>query len=119
MTNKYDVRKLKVYEKAENLMYQVYPRLVNYPKSEKFALCQHIKENFFELLKYIALGNSVKSKRKGYLQKADGHLQVLKVLMDLSEQRKYISKNYHKIVSLELTEINKLLSGYIKSVNKK
>lgn len=117
--NKYDVRKLTIYQKTENLLYQLYPKLSNFPKSEKFALCQHIKENFFELLKYIALGNSVKSKRMEYLQSADGHLQVLKVLLDLSKQRKYISENYHELVDLQLTEINKLLSGYIRSVNKK
>ena len=44
---------LKVYRKTEELLYRVYPRLVNYPKSEKFSLCQSIKQNFFELLKYI------------------------------------------------------------------
>jgi len=111
-------RDLIVYRKIEDLLYKVYPRLVNYPKSEKFSLCQQIKNNFFELLKYVSLGNSVKSKRKTYLQEADGHLQVLKVLMKLSRQRKYISKGFFKEVDLELTEINKLLSGYIKSVNR-
>lgn len=109
---------LKVYRKTEELLYRVYPRLVNYPKSEKFSLCQSIKQNFFELLKCISLGNSVKSKRLTYLQSADGYLQVLKVLMKLSKERKYISKGFYKEIDLQLTEINKLLSGYIKSVNK-
>lgn len=108
-----------VYKKAEELLNKVYPRLVNYPKSEKFSLCQHIKENFFELLKFISLGNSVKSKRLTYLQEADGHLQVLKVLMKLSRNRKYISIGFFKEVDLQLTEINKLLSGYIRSVNRR
>ncbi len=109
---------LKTYKKAEELLYKIYPRLVNYPKSEKFSLCQSIKNNFFDLLKYIALGNSVKSKRKTYLQKADGHLQILKVLIKLSRQRKYISIGFFKEIDLQLTEINKLLSGYIKSASK-
>ncbi len=112
------VQDLIVYRKSEELLNKVYPRLVNFPTSEKFSLCQHIKENFFELLKYISLGNSVRSKRSTYLQEADGHLQVLKVLMKLSRNRKYISKGFFREVDLELTEINKLLSGYIKSVNK-
>lgn len=96
-------------------MYNVYPRLINYPKAEKFALCQSIKDNFFQFLKYISLGNSVKSKRLTYLQDADGHLQVLKTLFKLSKQRKYISVAYYEEVDLRLTEINKLLSAYIKS----
>lgn len=86
----YDVKKLVVYQKAEHLLYQVYPKLINFPKAEKYALSQSIKQNFFDLLKNIALANSVKSKRMEYLQTADGYLQVLKVLFDLSMQRKYI-----------------------------
>ena len=112
------VHDLTVYRRTEELLYKVYPRLVNYPKAEKFSLCQSIKENFFDLLKNISLGNSVKSKRKIYLQEADGHLQTLKVLIKLSKQRRYISIGFFREVDLELTEINKLLSGYIKSVNK-
>lgn len=114
----YDVKKLIVYQKAEHLLYQVYPKLINFPKAEKYALSQSIKQNFFDLLKNIALANSVKSKRMEYLQTADGYLQVLKVLFDLSMQRKYISVNYHEIILMQLSEINKLLSGYIKSVKK-
>ena len=59
-----------MYRKTEELLYKVYPRLVNYPKSEKFSLCQNIKEAFFNILTNISLGNSVKSKRKTYLQEA-------------------------------------------------
>ena len=106
---------LVVYVKTEELLYKVYPSLVNYPKSEKFSLCESIKQNFFAMLKFISLGNSVKSKRFTFLQEADGHLQVLKVLMKLSKQRKYISRGFYEDVDLRLTEINKLLSGYIKS----
>lgn len=106
---------LELHKRTEELLYKYYPRLSNYPKSEKFSLCQNIKENFFDLLKNIALANSVKSKRMNYLQSADGHLQTLKVLVKLSKQRRYISVGFFKEVDLELTHINKLLSGYIRS----
>lgn len=113
------VGRLEVYKRTEELLYKFYPRLVNYPKSEKFSLCQSIKESFFDLLKCISLGNSVRSKRVVYLQEADGHLQTLKVLIKLSKQRKYISSGFFRDVDLELTMINKLLSGYIRSAHKK
>ena len=109
------VHSLQVYRKTEDLLYNIYPKLINFPKSEKFSLCQSIKDNFFDLLKYISLGNSVKSKRKTYLQEADGHLQVIKVLIKLSKQRKYITDGHFKNIDLTLTEINKMLSGYIRS----
>jgi four helix bundle protein len=112
------INQLIVYRKSEELLYKIYPRLINYPKSEKFALCHEIKERFFEMIKNISLANSVKSKRITYLQEADGHLQVIKTLMKLSKQRKYISEGFFREIDLELTEINKLLSGYIRSVKK-
>lgn len=110
---------LKVFKRTEELLNKIYPRLANYPKSEKFALCQDIKRDFFGLSRNISLGNSVKSKRLEYLQTADGYLQDLKLAIRLSRNRKYISIAFFEEIDLELTEINKMLSGYIKSVNKK
>ncbi len=108
-------QELIVMKKAEQVLYKIYPRLVNFPKSEKHSMCLHIKEAFFGLLKHIALGNAVKSKRKAYLQEADGHLQLLKVLVKLCNHRKYISTGFFNELDMDLTEINKLLSGYIRS----
>ncbi|MDY0235055.1 MAG: four helix bundle protein [Gudongella sp.] len=108
-----------MYKKTEELLYCVYPRLSNYPKSEKFCLCSDIKNAFFEILTNISLGNSVRSKRTIYLQTADGYLQKLKTLFKLSKQRKYISVQFWEEVDIRLSEINKLLSAYIRSsVNK-
>ena len=109
---------LVVQKKTEQLLYKIYPRLINFPKSEKFSLCQRIKESFFDIIKNISLGNSVKSKRKTYLQEADAHLQTLKVLIKLSHNRKYISNGFFKEIDANMTEINRLLSGYIKSTVK-
>ncbi len=104
-----------MYKKTEELLYHIYPRLSNYPKSEKFSLCNDIKQTFFELLSNISLGNSVKSKRTAYLQQADGYLQKLKTLFKLSRQRKYISVPFWEDIDLRLSEINRLLSAYIRS----
>ena len=109
---------LLVQKKTEQLLYKIYPRLMNFPKVEKFALCLRIKEAFFDIIKNISLGNSVKSKRKIHLQEADAHLQTLKVLIKLSYNRKYINIGFFKEIDTDLTEINKLLSGYIKSTVK-
>lgn len=112
------INNLIVYRKSEELLYKIYPRLSNFPKAEKFSLCESIKQNFFDLLKFISLGNSVKSKRVTYLQEADAHLQVIKVLMKLSKNRKYIGAGFFQEIDIQLTEINKLLSGFIRSAIK-
>lgn len=104
-----------VSRKSEALLFRIYPALVNFPKAEKFALCAEIKQNFYGLIKYIEMANSVKSKRKTYAQEADGHLQVIKTLMKLARNQKYISKGFYREVDANLTEINKMLSGFIRS----
>lgn len=96
----------------------MYPRLVNFPKSEKFALAEYIKTEFFEILRYLSSANSVRSKRMVYAQEADGHLQTLKVLIKLAKERKYLSFGFFEVVDLELTELSKMISGYIRSVKK-
>src|SRR5699024_12792454 len=106
------VKNMEVYKRTEELLYKYYPRLINYPKSEKFSLCHSIKERFFELLKCISLSNSVKSIGMVYLKEADGHLHTSKVLVKLSKQRKNISNIFFGDVVLELENINKLLSVY-------
>jgi hypothetical protein len=106
---------LLVSKKTEALLNKIYPTLVNFPKAEKFALCHEIKQNFYDLIKFIEMANSVKSKRKVYAQEADGHLQTLKVLFRLSRNRRYISQGFYREIDTRLTEINKLLSGFIRS----
>lgn len=109
---------LKIYKRTEQLLYLVYPRLINFPKSEKFALAEYIKNSFFEILKYMSLANSVRSKRMVYAQEADGHLQTLKVLIKLARERKYLSTGFFEVVDLELTELSKMMSGYIRAARK-
>ncbi|WP_233434068.1 four helix bundle protein [Geobacillus stearothermophilus] len=48
-----------MYKKTELLLHETYPVLRNFPKAEKFSLCQEIKQAFYSLLKYIILANSL------------------------------------------------------------
>ena len=101
------------------LLNRIYPALRNFPKSEKFALSQDIKIYFFRYLSYINRADKVKSKRLVYSQEAESSLQDIKTAMKLAFNQKYISKGFYNNVSLELTEISKMLAGYIRSINKK
>ena len=103
----------------ENMLNRIYPALINFPKSEKYAVAQDIKNCFLEYLIYIARADKVKSKRLVYSQEAEAYLQKIKTLMKLSKNRRYISIGFYKDISLELTEISKMLAGYIRSINRK
>lgn len=43
---------------------EVYPLLKRYPKSEKFALCQEIKQAFYRVIRNTMLANNVKKNSK-------------------------------------------------------
>lgn len=106
---------LLLFSKTEELFHKVYPTLNNYPRAEKFSVVQEIKMGFIRLLKFITLAANIKSKRKEYLFQADSELQQLKMLYRLSVKRKFIRLGFFEEVSEKLTEINKLLMGFIKS----
>ena len=102
------------YSKLEHLFYRVYPALKNFPVAEKYVLCVHIKDCFLNALKSMSLGNSIKVKRKQYLQEAEAELQHLGFLIRFSRNQKYISKGFFEDIYTALSEVKSLLSGWIK-----
>lgn len=105
---------LLVYKKAEVLLNEVYPVVTNFPKAEKYALCQEIKQTFYELLKYIVLANNIKVKRRMYQEEADARQKLLLVLFTVAKEQKYLSKGKHYQIQLRLIEVGKLLGGWMK-----
>lgn len=110
---------LEIHDRMFNLLDRMYPALINFPKSERYALTQDIKNSFFRYLSYTSRANEVKSKRLEYAQEAQGALQDIKNKIKLAFYRKYISKGFYANISLELTEVSKMLASYIKSINKR
>ena len=96
------------------IFHEVYPTLKNYPNAEKYSLCAEIKESFLNLLKNILLANKVKSKRNYYQNEADGYLQYCKILIDFSNEQRYINEGFHRNIQLKLSEIGRMLSGWIR-----
>ncbi len=103
-----------MYRRVEELLYKIYPTLINYKSNEKFGLVQDIKDTFYGLLKSIALSNKVSSKKNYHLQEADGYLQILKILYKLSDRNKEISHNFWREVDLQITDIEKLITKEIR-----
>ena len=107
---------LEISKRIEVFTLKIYGKLVNFPKAEKFALCSEIKENLYNLYQYTSRANYVKSKRLYYAQEAEAHLTTVRFLFKIAKERKYISLGFYKEIDLDLTEISKMLTGYIKSV---
>ena len=104
-----------VYKKTEVLLNNTYPILKNFPKSEKIALCQEIKQAFYALLKDIVLANNLKYKKRQFQDEADAYLKLLYVLFSVAKQQKYITEKKNMLIQLRLDEIGRLLGGWMKS----
>lgn len=110
---------MEVYKRTEQLMFRTYDPITKYPNAEKFCLAQETKLYFLKALAYMARGNAVKSKRKEYLDNADGYIHMLKVAFRLARYRKYIGKEFHRQISIELTVIGKMLGAWIRSSSRR
>ncbi len=105
-----------LYKKTEVLLNDtVYPMLKHFPQSEKFALCQEIKQAFYELLKYIVLANNVKEKRRLYQEEADARVKLLLVLFSVAKSQRYITQKKNYFLQTALEEIGKILGGWMRS----
>lgn len=107
-----------LYAKIEALFFQVYPTFKNYPKIEAHGLCRQMKKCFVKLLESVGQAKEVPSKRKTHLQESAGYMQNLVTLFRLSRNQRYISKGFFDQVDLKVTEIKKILVGFMKSASK-
>ena len=109
-----EVKRTKVEEKVENILLEIYPTLKNYTNAEKYRLCERIVNSFLDLLSFLARANKVKSKRKYYLNEADGVLQHCKTLNSIAYKRREINKGFYKNIDSKLSEIGRMIGAWIK-----
>ena len=114
----YSDKELLLYEKTDALWTYVDPMIKNFPTYETYGLKLHIDSAFCDMLTAISRGNRVKSLRMRLLQEADGYLSTIRVLFAQTERRRYLSKAQHDDIKERLSEIGKLLFGYIKATAK-
>lgn len=103
------------YKKTETLLLQVYPLLQNFPKGEKFALVQEIKQAFYAVLRNAMLANNIKTRRRQYQEEADASLKLLLVLFSIAKKQKYLNPKRHLQIQMSLQELGKILGGWMRS----
>ncbi|MFM1655664.1 diversity-generating retroelement protein Avd [Brevibacillus sp. B_LB10_24] len=106
---------LLLYKKTEVLLLDCYPVIRNFPKAEKFALCQEIKQAFYRMLRNITIANNVKSRRRALQEEIDADIKLLLVLFNVALSQKYLSKGKHYQIQVKLSEIGRILGGWMRS----
>lgn len=112
---------LKIYQKYLELIYYSNDIVRKYPKSEKFALVNEIKNSLYVGLRNLmyAIKNYRKQDKLKYLNEFDINLNLLKVQVRLSYKYKYITIQNYQTWSNLITDICNMLGGWINSCLKR
>lgn len=115
-------------DKQNNILYLLpkYEKYMEYmldnvvsklPRIEKFNIGSEIKISMFESVKYILLIEKIdKEKRLAYLNMLDASICVQRIYVRIMYKRKYIDNKRYMYIMEMLSEIGKMIGGYIKWV---
>lgn len=103
-----------IYQKVYEALKYAYIALKQFPKSEKFTLAADVKNSFYTLVRLIVEANRKKNKLPD-LYALDTELILLKTKIRLAYELKFIDIKKHEVLCNKLTEVGKILGGWIKS----
>jgi len=106
---------LEIEEKIYDFIVYIYPILRLYPKSEKFSLQKDTKNCIMDILRLLIRAGKSTTKKK-LLYDADVELKILRYYIRIAYDQKYISSHTYGVAAKKLTEIGKMLGGFIKAV---
>lgn len=112
--------RLIIYEKITQLLVYSKTLTSKFPKSERFDLCTDIKQEVYICIKKVvwAWKERDNAKRKQILDQIDVELYVLKSLTRMSYEFKYISPHNYMVWNEKISEIGKMIGGWIKTCQK-
>ena len=103
-----------IVEKSKDCFKYLHNALKFFPKSEKFVLSADIRTTFFEMLSLFLTANKSQYKKKILLE-ADVKLDLLRFKLRVAHELKHLKTKQYEILSGQLSEIGKMLGGWIKS----
>lgn len=111
-------RSLIVWQKADELAFQVYIATKEFPKSELFALVSQMRRSAVSVPANIVEGYARQSKKEKlqFCYIARGSLAELEYYIDLSLRLDYLKEADYKFLQGLRAEIARLLTGYIHSL---
>ncbi len=113
-------KELKVWQKAMDLVTDIYAITTIFPQHEQFGITSQIRRSSISIPSNIAEGFGRNSNNEfvRFLRIAIGSLFELQTQLEISKNLKFISTEEFNKMLLESTEIEKMIKALIKSINK-
>lgn len=117
----HNYKKLNIWQKSMELVYQVYKITQSFPKEEKFGLVSQMRRSAISIPSNIAEGSCRVSEKhfSHYLQNSTGSLYELHTQLIISQDQDFISKEQLDTLSSDILKIDKMLYTFNKKVLKK
>jgi four helix bundle protein len=113
-------KNLKVWQKAMDLVLKVYQETNSCPTSETYGLTSQTRRAAVSIPSNIAEGASRRTKKEflQFLYIARGSLSELDTQFELAERLGYLSVGSRGTLNVEMTDIDKMISGLIRHQKK-
>lgn len=107
-----------ILQKIENFNLLLLPVLKRYPKNERYTLAEKTENFFLQGTESIYWGSYERHERAHHLSKARIQFQMTGYLLRIGRRMGFTSEGQHEKLSVDLIEIGKMISGWIKIVEK-
>ena len=118
MKDEFFYRKLNVYQKAMDLVAEIYKLLRTFPSEERYALCDQIRRASVSVPSNIAEGMSRFSDKEKvhFLEICNGSLMETMCQIEIAERLGYLSQEDYQCLEKHISEIAYMLSSLRKKI---
>jgi len=102
-----------VVEKHYKLILWMLPKIANFPKDQRFLLVDRIERILLDILEMLIEAVYAKLKRE-ILIKVNLKLDILRFMMRMAKDMKYVNIKAYDFFCLAVLEIGKMVGGWIK-----
>lgn len=111
------LKDFKIYTKMMDVLIWIFPKINTFPKKQRFVLGQQIENTSLGILKLIIQANNEKNKTKKseYLERMNTELEILRSLLQVSQELKFISFKSLEYIVNQIDEVGRMRGGWAKS----
>lgn len=111
------IEQLTLFQKMYDFVLFLHPLASRFPKNQRFVLGQTLeKESLTMIMSTIQANKKTGQARKIIQDKISDKIDIIRVLLRLSCDLKFISIKQYGIAIVKLNEIGKIFNGWIKIV---